>query len=86
MAHFAKLDENNYVIQVVRIPDSQEERGEQFLAEDLKLGGKWIQTSYNHKIRGKYAGVGDFYDEEKDEFIQIWTPVIRVDPDDDLEA
>ena len=86
MAHFAKLDENNYVIQVVRIPDSQEERGEEFLAKDLKLGGKWIQTSYNHTIRGKYAGVGDFYDEEKDEFIQIWTPVIRVDPDDDLEA
>lgn len=69
MAHFAQIDENNKVIQVLVVPDNQENRGEEYLAKDLQLGGRWIQTSYNNKIRGKFAGLGDTYDEEKDEFI-----------------
>jgi hypothetical protein len=32
-------------------------------------GGTWIQTSYNAKFRGKYAGIGDKYDSVKDEFV-----------------
>jgi hypothetical protein len=47
MAHFAEIDENNIVINVVVVPDEQQDRGQEFLSKDLKLGGRWIQTSYN---------------------------------------
>lgn len=69
MAHFAEIDENNIVIRVLKVPDEIENNGQKYLAEDLGLGGTWIQTSYNGKIRGKYAGIGDIYDADKDEFI-----------------
>jgi hypothetical protein len=69
MAHFAEIDKNNKVIRVLLIPDEQEKRGQTYLAKDLDMGGTWIQTSYNHKIRGKFAGIGDLYDAEKDLFI-----------------
>lgn len=69
MAHFAEIDKNGIVLRVLVVDDSQEHRGQEFLAEDLGLGGTWIQTSYNAKIRGKYAGIGDKYDKKKDEFI-----------------
>ena len=79
MAHFAQIDENNIVIQVVVVDDSQQHRGQEFLAEDLRLGGTWIQTSYNtfagvHQLGGEplrknYAGIGYTYDPERDAFI-----------------
>ena len=69
MAHFAEIDSSNKVVRVLVVPDNEEHRGEEYLAQDLGLGGKWIQTSYNNKIRGKFAGVGDSYDEENDLFI-----------------
>jgi hypothetical protein len=50
MAHFARV-ENNTVQEVLVVPDQQEHRGQDFLANDLGLGGTWIQTSYNHRIR-----------------------------------
>jgi hypothetical protein len=69
MAHFAEIDKDGFVLRVLVVDNSQEERGQEFLAQDLGLGGTWIQTSYNANIRGKYAGIGDRYDAEKDEFI-----------------
>ena len=69
MAHFAEIDKDNQVIRVLLIPDEQEKRGQTYLAKDLGMAGTWIQTSYNHKIRGKFAGIGDTYDAKKDEFI-----------------
>jgi hypothetical protein len=69
MAHFAEVDENNIVTQVLVVPDEQEHRGQEFLADDLSLGGKWIQTSYSNKIRKHYAGIGYSYDEVADVFI-----------------
>ena len=33
------------------------------------LGGTWIQTSYNNRIRFNYAGIGYTYDEVRDAFI-----------------
>jgi hypothetical protein len=72
MAHFAKINENNIVEVVLVVDNSEEHRGQEFLAEDLGLGGRWIQTSYNANFRGKYAGIGDMYDEENDVFI---TPI-----------
>lgn len=70
MSHFAEIDENNMVVRVLVVPDEQEHRGQEFLAEDLNLGGTWIQTSYNHNIRKQYAGVGYFYNSEADVFIK----------------
>jgi hypothetical protein len=69
MAHFVEVDENNIVKQVLVVPDEQEHRGQEFLADDLGLGGKWIQTSYNHTIRKQYAGIGFSYDEVADVFV-----------------
>jgi hypothetical protein len=69
MAHFAEIDENGIVKQVLVVPDEQEHRGQDFLAEDLGLGGTWVQTSYNNRIRKQYAGIGMKYDVDADVFI-----------------
>ncbi len=49
MAHFAQIDENNIVTQVLVVPDNAEDRGQDYLANDLGLGGTWVQTSYNNR-------------------------------------
>jgi hypothetical protein len=67
MAHFAKI-ENNLVTQVLVVDNEHETDGEAYL-NSLGLDGQWIQTSYNGKIRGKFAGIGDIYDAKLDEFI-----------------
>jgi hypothetical protein len=76
MAHFAELDENNFVIRVVvvdneRLMDEngveQESLGIAHLNK-LEPGGRWVQTSYNSSFRKNYAGIGAYYDEEKDAF------------------
>lgn len=69
MAHFARIDENNIVTSVLVVDNSQEHRGQEFLANDLGLGGRWIQTSYNNNFRKQYAGIGYTYDEVNDVFI-----------------
>ena len=69
MAHFARIDETNTVIEVLVVPNEQEHRGQEFLADDLGLGGRWIQTSYNNRIRKQFAGIGYVYDESKDIFV-----------------
>ena len=69
MAHFAQIDENNIVTQVLVVPDNAEDRGQDYLANDLGLGGTWVQTSYNNRIRKNYAGVGFTYDSVRDAFI-----------------
>jgi hypothetical protein len=70
MAHFAEIDPNGgTVLRVLVVPDEQEHRGQDFLANDLGLGGVWVQTSYNANIRFKYAGIGDTYDATRDAFI-----------------
>jgi hypothetical protein len=69
MAHFAELDENNIVTRVLVVSNDLEHRGADFLANDLGLGGNWIQTSYNNNIRKQYAGIGFSYDPVADVFI-----------------
>ena len=70
MAHFAEIDPNGgTVLRVLVVPDEQEHRGQDFLANELGLGGLWIQTSYNANVRFKYAGIGDTYDASRDAFI-----------------
>ena len=68
MAHFAEI-ENNIVTRVLVVPDGQEHRGQEYLADDLHLGGTWVQTSYNARIRKNYAGVGFTFDAMRDAFI-----------------
>lgn len=69
MAHFAQIDENNIVINVLSVPDEQQHRGEEYLSQDLGLGGTWIQTSYNNNIRKVFAGIGYVYNSELDIFL-----------------
>jgi hypothetical protein len=76
MAHFAKIDENNIVTQVIVVNNNelldeagqeQESRGQAFCSH--LFGGTWIQTSYNSSIRKNYAGHGFLYDAARDAFI-----------------
>ena len=76
MAHYAEIDQDNKVLRVVVVandvittPDGTEDEalGKVFLA-DL-LGGTWVQTSYNGRTRGRYAGIGYAYDAVRDEFV-----------------
>lgn len=71
MASFAEINNENIVLRVLVVPDEQEHRGQEFLANDLGLGGTWIQTSYNGNIRKNFAYIGSTYDAERDAFIPI---------------
>jgi hypothetical protein len=69
MSHWAELDNNNKVIRVL-VGDNNDPAGDegyQWLLDNL--GGTWIKTSYNAKIRYNFAGVGYSYDEALDAFI-----------------
>ena len=75
MAHFAEIDASNIVLRVLVVNDADEHRGADFLANDLGLGGTWIQCSYNGRIRGCYPGVGYTYDPVIDAFVPPATVV-----------
>lgn len=73
MAHFAEIDENNIVTQVIvvnnnAIDSSNEEASGIAFCQSL-FGGNWKQTSYNKTIRKNYACIGYTYDQERDAFI-----------------
>ena len=72
MAHYAFLDQNNVVTEVITGRDEWEEvQGitdwEQFYGD--YRGQVCKRTSYNHKIRYNYAGIGYTYDPIDDAFI-----------------
>lgn len=77
MAHFAQIDKNNIVAQVLAVENTvliedgkeREQKGIDFLHALYGLEKQWVQTSYNNNIRKKYAGIGDTYDSTKDKFI-----------------
>ncbi len=69
MSHWAEIDETNTVIRVL-VGDNNDPNGDegyQWLIDNL--GGTWIQTSYNNRIRKQYAGIGYKYNEDADVFI-----------------
>jgi len=68
MAHFAEIV-GNVVQRVLVVSNDQEHRGAAFLADDLGLGGTWVQCSYNGTIRKQYPGIGYTYDPIADVFI-----------------
>ena len=70
MAHFAQLDENNVVTQVIVVGNSDtadvngvesESIGVAFCQSLLGAETNWKQTSYNGNMRGNYAGIGMTY-------------------------
>ena len=76
MAHFAKLDENNYVIavhvvvnKVITINDIESEQAGIDFLTNLHGYSLWKQTSYNGNFRKNYAGIGYYYDPIRDAFI-----------------
>ena len=74
MAHFAKLDENNKVIEVLVVANDvldandEEASGIEFLKQLLGYEN-WKQTSYSGSFRKQYAGIGFTYDSINDVFI-----------------
>lgn len=77
MAHYAQLDENNVVLQVIVVHNNDcmlngvedEERGELFCRSLFGIDTKWKKTSYNGSICKNYAGIGYTYDTVRDAFI-----------------
>jgi hypothetical protein len=76
MAHFAELDDNNIVKQVIVVHNNElldesgiesEQKGIDFCTN--LFGGRWLQTSYNSNIRKNYAGIGYLYDPIRDAFV-----------------
>jgi hypothetical protein len=76
MAHFAQIDEDGVVIQVIVVADDEclDQAGNEHELLGATfchrlLGGRWVQTSYNGRIRKRFAGVGFRYDPTLDEFL-----------------
>jgi hypothetical protein len=75
MAHFAEIDENNIVTQVIVVNNNKllldgeesETKGIDF-CEGLFGHRNWVQTSYNSNFRYNYAGVGHIWDNENNAF------------------
>jgi len=81
MAHFAKINSDNIVEQVVVInneelldenKEEKEQKGIDFLKNlySSEKNYSWIQTSYNNSFRKNYARIGWIYDTERDAFVQ----------------
>ena len=70
MAHFAQLDSNKVVTQVIVVGNDDtsdsngvevESIGVAFCQKLLGAETNWKQTSYNGNMRGNYAGIGYTY-------------------------
>lgn len=76
MAYFAEINESNVVQRVIAVNDAEcrDQYGNEnevigaLWCHNL-LGGTWLQTSFNARIRGKFAGIGYRYDAVRDAFI-----------------
>jgi len=78
MAHFAQLNENNIVVNVIVVGNDdikdengveQEQLGIEFCKNLLGQDKTWIQTSWSGRIRKNFAGIGYTYDSNRDAFI-----------------
>ena len=75
MAHFAKLDNNNNVLEVIVVnnnslnPNNEEASGIEFLTDWSGGHTNWKQTSYNGNFRFNFATPGGTYNQELDAFI-----------------
>ena len=88
MAHFAQVDDQNIVRQVIVVANAaiqdapfpeSEPLGQAMLAES-GFEGTYVQCSYNASFRGAYPGQGWLYDPDLDVFLPPVTPdVLPVD-------
>lgn len=87
MAHFAQLDGNNVVTQVIVVHNNElldengvelESKGITFCQSLFGANTRWVQTSYNGNIRKHYAGIGYTYDPVVDEFVP---PAVEIPPE-----
>ena len=78
MAHFAQIDTNNIVINIIVVHNNElldqndnevEQKGIDFCKSLFGQDTNWIQTSYNGNFRKNYAGIGYTYDQQRDAFI-----------------
>ena len=77
MAHFAQIDENNIVQQVIVVSNddcldfdgSESKLGIPFCKNLIGADTNWVRTSYNGNIRSRYASIGDKYDSTNDVFL-----------------
>lgn len=67
MAHYAFLDENNIVTEV--IVGKNETEGDYEIYYGNIRNQKCVRTSYNGNIRKQFAGIGYTYDPDADVFI-----------------
>lgn len=69
MAHYAFLDETNHVVEVIvgRNEGELDIDWEDYYGRVRGL--RCVRTSYNGSIRGKFAGIGDYYDQDLDQFV-----------------
>ena len=73
MAHYAFIDDANIVTEVIVGRD--EDQGTDWAAYyEAVRGQRCLRTSYSGRIRGKYAGIGDVYDEQLDVFLTPEAP------------
>jgi hypothetical protein len=73
MAHYAFLDDNNVVTQII-VGRSEDEVVDGISDWETYYGNfrgqRCVRTSYNGNIRKQYAAIGYLYDEDADVFIQ----------------
>lgn len=68
MSHWAQLDENNVVLQVLVGDDTNGEEAAGVFFQEI-VGGTWVQCSYNHRICKQFPGIGYRYCAARDIFI-----------------
>lgn len=76
MAHFAQIDSNNVVQQVIVVHNNEllDENGQESESKGIQFceslfGGFWVQTSYNASFRKNFAGIGYTFDRARQAFI-----------------
>ena len=82
MAHFARIDSENKVQEVIVVDNDvllddegveQEALGQAFITS-LGMQGTWLQCSYNASMRDVFPGLGFTYDADLDQFV---APVVE---------
>ena len=77
VAHFAELDEDNFIKRVIVIHNNEllvdnvekEAKGIEFCKSLYGDNTNWVQCSYNSNFRGFYPSAGDYYDKDNDIFV-----------------
>jgi len=68
MSHWAKVE--NGIVTQITVGNNNDPAGDEGYSWLINnLGGTWIKTSYNAKIRKNFAGIGYTYDPIRDAFI-----------------